>query len=568
MRALEEYLFDLDAAPDESLSGEGLVVLTLAAATSGTCGVTTPEAGLSLPVPVPAATGEALPAGSCTLPLGTVTGAQASWRPAWGEPSLALPQVAGVGSFPLGLDLVLTPLFFLGQAGASGQAALPMFDLETVSGAAADCAWPLPAPYGLSGLNRRGNAACALRAPSISGWACGLENPTQGSLDSPAVVALLCQGESDLGLIAAALAQGATLASAGADGLTGILLGAVAENLTYVADSDDLWSCALGTYARGSGDCEDGAILLHALLLAAGITADRLVTVFGRVGIDQQGHAWLSYRRESDGNWVALDWTSGSANTAITAMTPLVDRPYYATVDYALTAQTFFAVRQSVATFFARVSAENLDLPLPELDGTASLGLAGVATLPTSWLRVTARGAGQGHTTLPGPDLTARAGLTALAAVLPSPTLTGRTGPTAGADLTKAAVAGLAQGGAGRAALATPKPVLASQAIQDFRGRGACTLSRTRLRAQGLDGACATGRSVWPGARIAGLAWPGPLAGLGATLPDLALAATGLGTDPGYGLGELPPWAGQATGVSPDAFAALAPWNTANPEVW
>ena len=290
MRALEEYLFDLDAAPDESLSGEGLVVLTLAAATSGTCGVTTPEAGLSLPVPVPAATGEALPAGSCTLPLGTVTGAQASWRPAWGEPSLALPQVAGVGSFPLGLDLVLTPLFFLGQAGASGQAALPMFDLETVSGATADCAWPLPASYGLSGLNRRGNAACALRAPSISGWACGLENPTQGSLDSPAVVALLCQGESDLGLIAAALAQGATLASAGADGLTGILLGAVAENLTYVADSDDLWSCALGTYARGSGDCEDGAILLHALLLAGGITADRLVTVFGRVGLDRQGH--------------------------------------------------------------------------------------------------------------------------------------------------------------------------------------------------------------------------------------------------------------------------------------
>jgi len=568
MRALEAYIYDMEAAPDEGLSGEGLVVVTLAAATTGTCGVTTPEVGLSLPVPVPAATGEALPAGSCTLPPGTVTGAQAGWRPAWGEPSLALPQATGVGSFSLGLDLVLTPLFFLGQAGATGQAALPVFDLVTTNGAMADCAWPLPAPYGLSGLNRRGNVACALRTPAVTGWACGLENPTQGSLDSPAVVALLCQGRSDLGLIAAALAQGATLASAGADGLAGILLGTVAENLASVADSDDLWSCALGTYARGSGDCEDGAILLHALLLAAGITADRLVTVFGRVGIDRQGHAWLSYRRESDGNWVALDWTSGSANTDVTAMPPLVDRPYYATVDYALTAQTFFAVRQSVATFFARVSAENLDLPLPGLDGTASLGLAGVATLPASWLRVTARGAGQGHTILPGPDLTGRAGLTTLAAVLPCPTLTGRTGLTTGTGLAKAAVAGLAQGGAGRAALAPPKPVLACQAHQDFRGRGACALSRTRLRAHGLDGACATGRAAWPGARIAGLAWPGPLAGLGVVLPDLASTATGLGTDPGYGLGELPPWTGKAMGVSPDACAALAPWNTVNPEVW
>jgi hypothetical protein len=55
---------------------------------------------------------------------------------------------------------------------------------------------------------------------------------------------------------------------------------------------------------------------------------------------------------------------------------------------------------------------------------------------------------------------------------------------------------------------------------------------------------------------------------MGAVLPDLASTATGLGTDPGYGLGELPPWTGKATGVSPDACAALAPWNTVNPEVW
>jgi hypothetical protein len=100
MRALEEYLFDLEVAPDEGLSGEGLVVLTLAAATTGSCGVTTPEVGLSLPVPAPAATGEALPAGSCTLPRGTVTGAQAGWRPAWGEPSWPCPRPRVWAPFP------------------------------------------------------------------------------------------------------------------------------------------------------------------------------------------------------------------------------------------------------------------------------------------------------------------------------------------------------------------------------------------------------------------------------------------------------------------------------------
>lgn len=568
MRALEEYLYDIDAAPDETVTGEGLVVLHLAAGATGTCGVTTPEAGLALPVPEPTATGSWRPVGACDLPLAAVSGAESSWRPAWGGPILALPQITGTGSFPLGLDLVLSPVFFLGGSAAAGQETLPLPGLTAASGLRADCALPLPTPYGLSGLDRQGSAACTLATPAATAWACGLEDPTQGSLDSETVVALLCQGMTDLALVETALAQGARLDSVGADVLAGRLLGAVAENLAYAADSDDRWTCALGTYARGAGDCEDGALLLHALLLAAGVTADRLVTVFGRVGIDRQGHAWLTYRRESDGNWVALDWTTGTANTDVAAMTPIIDRPYYAMADYALTAQAVFSVRQSVAVFFARVAAEDLKLPLPTIAAEASLGLAGTNTLRTNWLRMTARTGSRAQGALPCPSLAAQGGTTALTATLPFPVMECRTGVAADTRLADVAATGQAIGGSGRARLTIPRPEPTVRAGQENLGLAACALSRSRLIGHGLGGACSTGRAVWPDPRVAGLAWPGRLAALGETLPGLTLTATGLGTDPGYGLGELPPWAGRGTGVSLDAFTPLAPWNTANMEAW
>jgi len=54
----------------------------------------------------------------------------------------------------------------------------------------------------------------------------------------------------------------------------------------------------------GKGDCEDGAFLVHSLLLHAGVPYDRIGTYGGLVesgeGAATGGHAWTAYRRESD----------------------------------------------------------------------------------------------------------------------------------------------------------------------------------------------------------------------------------------------------------------------------
>ena len=42
--------------------------------------------------------------------------------------------------------------------------------------------------------------------------------------------------------------------------------------------------------------------------LAAGLPADRIVTVFGRVGANRDGHAWVAWRRLSAAGGCAF-WT-------------------------------------------------------------------------------------------------------------------------------------------------------------------------------------------------------------------------------------------------------------------
>lgn len=74
---------------------------------------------------------------------------------------------------------------------------------------------------------------------------------------------------------------------------------------------DELWAPPTFALAKGSGDCEDGAFLVHSLLLHAGVPYDRIRTYGGLVkageGAETGGHAWTAYRRESDDEWVILD---------------------------------------------------------------------------------------------------------------------------------------------------------------------------------------------------------------------------------------------------------------------
>jgi len=97
----------------------------------------------------------------------------------------------------------------------------------------------------------------------------------------------------------------------------------VANNITYTADVTDTWNNAATTLVKGYGDCEDGAILQASLMLNSGVEPSRVRVYIGTymTGGVSSGHAWLEYRRQSDNQWVELDWTKGSTYwNAITAV--------------------------------------------------------------------------------------------------------------------------------------------------------------------------------------------------------------------------------------------------------
>lgn len=91
----------------------------------------------------------------------------------------------------------------------------------------------------------------------------------------------------------------------------------VQDNIEYKSDIENYgrtewWTTPMETLDRMSGDCEDGAFLIHSLMLNAGIPWDRIRTyggeVFAGAGAATGGHGWTSYMRELDDVWVVLDW--------------------------------------------------------------------------------------------------------------------------------------------------------------------------------------------------------------------------------------------------------------------
>jgi predicted transglutaminase-like cysteine proteinase len=92
----------------------------------------------------------------------------------------------------------------------------------------------------------------------------------------------------------------------------------VVRNIQYKTDDEnygheELWAAPTMTLAKRSGDCEDGAFLIHSLALNAGVPASRLRTYGGLVkagvGAATGGHGWTAYRRESDNEWVVFDFS-------------------------------------------------------------------------------------------------------------------------------------------------------------------------------------------------------------------------------------------------------------------
>ena len=92
----------------------------------------------------------------------------------------------------------------------------------------------------------------------------------------------------------------------------------VVENIEYMEDKeqygyDELWVPPVMLLQTMKGDCEDGAFLIMSLSLNAGVDPDRLRFYGGEVkagqGAATGGHGWVAYRRETDDDWVVLDFS-------------------------------------------------------------------------------------------------------------------------------------------------------------------------------------------------------------------------------------------------------------------
>jgi transglutaminase-like putative cysteine protease len=91
----------------------------------------------------------------------------------------------------------------------------------------------------------------------------------------------------------------------------------VVTNIKYIGDNlsegvVEYWQFPFETLRLGTGDCEDGALLIAALAINSGIPSFRLRVVAGFVQpaptAPQGGHGYVAYLRESDNQWVAIDW--------------------------------------------------------------------------------------------------------------------------------------------------------------------------------------------------------------------------------------------------------------------
>lgn len=112
----------------------------------------------------------------------------------------------------------------------------------------------------------------------------------------------------------------------------------VIDNIQYQSDLityglNEYWAYPAMTLNKKAGDCEDGAFLIHSLLLHAGLPPDRIRTYGGNVlageGAQTGGHGWTVYQRESDDQWVVLDWCYFPSQAPVDQRIPMKDDTKY-----------------------------------------------------------------------------------------------------------------------------------------------------------------------------------------------------------------------------------------------
>ena len=91
----------------------------------------------------------------------------------------------------------------------------------------------------------------------------------------------------------------------------------IMEDIIYTSDiseykKDEYWAFPYQTIKRRKGDCDDGAILLWNIMLSNGVPYWRVRLNAGDVKDPSSGvslgHAYVTYCRETDNQWVVLDW--------------------------------------------------------------------------------------------------------------------------------------------------------------------------------------------------------------------------------------------------------------------
>lgn len=582
MSTLFDYLYAMEALPGDDRTGLGFAALILSATATGSCGTGTagerprdgvdpgeewedgyvPDKtgyiGIVLPAAALSALADWLPTGDVVLPAMQGGADQAGWRPAWGGAPFPACLALGTADTAVTCEGLLPPPFARGLSGAAGWMSLP-----AMGPVAAD-----------SGYSFQGAGAVVF--PGLAGHAydCSLSGRERFSALTEEVVALLGIGDPVL----AEAAAGPLCGVSANDDKAAAILRHVSTHLVYEPDPDsdgvgDSWTCAAGTWFRGRGDCEDGAILIQGLLLAAGVPATRLVTVFGKTGLDLRGHAWTAYKRESDEAWTLLDWTAGAypAQAGGQGLPCMLGARDYVAVDYALDAFGFIEARRSVAEFFARVEAARLVFPTLGCAGETNVRAAGTAVLFQAsplWESLSCR-AGAGAATagqgLQGPAL---AGL-ALKAMGAGQSANMRTAvPDCAAVVGALAAAVLAppeasgrSGVRATARLATARLKTAARASEAARAFGQGAPPRLGARASGLSGMTARGQAAASPAALSGLCLQGFL---GRAMAALGAFGSGtLGTshlDANAGLDALCPWmdvAGRGT-ANAAAYDGLA----------
>lgn len=117
-------------------------------------------------------------------------------------------------------------------------------------------------------------------------------------------------------------------------------------NFNYLADISnynefEYWAKPVESLKIMKGDCEDGAFLIHSLLLNANVNPEHIRSHGGVVRIYKlkngkkvfdkfTGHAWTTYKRQSDGKWIALDWCNDLGKKRIKELIPVNDDYDYA----------------------------------------------------------------------------------------------------------------------------------------------------------------------------------------------------------------------------------------------